>query len=48
MENDHELLPVKLPDIIAGDPISFYMKVGNTKKEELIMNELNSFDKDQV
>ena len=36
MENDHELLPVKLPDIIAGDPISFYMKVGNTKKEELI------------
>ena len=36
MENDHELLPVKFPDIIAGDPISFYMKVGNTKKEELI------------
>ena len=36
MENNHELLPAKLPDIIAGDPISFYMKVNNTKKEDLI------------
>ena len=33
--NDHYLLPNKLPDVLAGDPINFFIKVPDTLKEEL-------------
>tara|TARA_B100000989_G_scaffold295825_1_gene277666 strand:- start:200 stop:1312 length:1113 start_codon:yes stop_codon:yes gene_type:complete len=36
MENDHELLPAKLPDVIADEPISFFIKVKDTTKNEIV------------
>ena len=34
--NDNYLLPNKLPDVLSGDPINFFIKVPDTLKEELI------------
>jgi Ca-activated chloride channel family protein len=36
LEKDHFLLPKKLPDVLSGDPISFFIKIPNTSKEDLI------------
>ena len=33
--NEHYLLPNRLPDVLAGDPINFFIKFPNMKKEEL-------------
>ena len=33
--NDHYLLPNKLPNILAGDPINFFIKIPYIKKEKL-------------
>ena len=35
VSDEHYLLPNKLPDVLAGDPINFFIKVPNTVKEEL-------------
>ena len=35
VSDEHYLLPNKLPDVLAGDPINFFIKIPNTKKEEL-------------
>ena len=32
LEKDHLLLPKKLPDVLAGDPISFFIKIPNIIK----------------
>ena len=36
LEKDHLLLPSKLPDVLSGDPISFFIKIPNTSKEDLV------------
>ena len=33
--NNHYLLPNKLPDVLAGDPINFFIKIPDTKQKEL-------------
>ena len=33
--NDHLLLPNKLPDVLPGDPINFFIKIPDTKQKEL-------------
>ena len=35
LEKAHFLLPKKLPDVLAGDPISFFIKIPNTSKEDI-------------
>ena len=36
LEKDHLLLPKKLPDVLSGDPISFFIKIPNSSKEDLV------------
>ena len=35
LEKDHFLLPKKLPDVLAGDPISFFIKIPNVSREDI-------------
>ncbi len=35
LENDHFLLPKKLPDVLAGDPISFFIKIPNASRKDI-------------
>ena len=35
LSKQHEILPKKFSDVIANDPISFFLKIPNAKKEDL-------------
>ena len=35
LPHNHEILPEKFPDVMANDPISFFLKIPNAKKEDL-------------
>ena len=35
LNDEYYLMPNKLPDVTAGDPINFFIKIPNTSKEEL-------------
>jgi Ca-activated chloride channel family protein len=35
LAKNHEILPEKFPDVMANDPISFFLKIPNAKKEDL-------------
>ena len=35
LSKQHEILPKKFSDVIANDPISFFLKIPNVKKEDL-------------
>jgi Ca-activated chloride channel family protein len=35
LPKNHEILPKKFPDVMANDPISFFLKIPNAKKEDL-------------
>jgi Ca-activated chloride channel family protein len=36
LDKEHLLLPKKLPDVLVGEPISFFIKIPNISKEDLI------------